>query len=145
MKIVYSSECEGYHQHGHPEAPFRTEKTYNLLKDRFGFVKAQKIDEDLLLSVHSDDLVNAVRQRKFSDPDTPNMHNSFEFAKLAAGSAVQAMQIALHGENAFSLMRPPGHHAGKTFLGGFCYFNNLALAVRLALKEQDRIAILDID
>jgi acetoin utilization deacetylase AcuC-like enzyme len=39
-------------------------------------------------------------------------------------------------------MRPPGHHAGKDFLGGFCYFNNIAVAVR---KSGKRTLIVDID
>ncbi|MFN3301854.1 MAG: histone deacetylase, partial [Patescibacteria group bacterium] len=45
----------------------------------------------------------------------------------------------------FSLMRPPGHHAGKDFCGGFCYFNNLAIAVAKFLKKDKKVAILDID
>ena len=89
--------------------------------------------------------MNKVRHRDFFDADTPNLHNIFEYAKLSVGGAVQAMKVALSGENAFSLLRPPGHHAGKDFLGGFCYFNTIAVAVKLALKIMDRIAIIDLD
>ena len=46
----------------------------------------------------------------------------------------------------FLLMRPPGHHAGNFLgVGGFCYFNNIAVAVKKALAKYDRAAILDID
>ena len=55
------------------------------------------------------------------------------------------MELALKGETAFSLMRPPGHHAGRDFLGGFCYFNNLAIAVAKVLPKYKSAAILDID
>ncbi|MCK4532128.1 MAG: histone deacetylase, partial [Candidatus Aenigmarchaeota archaeon] len=46
---------------------------------------------------------------------------------------------------AFSLMRPPGHHAGKRTFEGFCYFNNIAIAVMKALKGVKKVGILDID
>ncbi len=145
MKIYYSSECENYWQEGHPEHPGRVKKTYEFLKGRFDFAKVEECGDDELLLAHSRELVNKVRHRDFFDADTPNLHNIFEYAKLSVGGAVQAMKVALSGENAFSLLRPPGHHAGKDFLGGFCYFNNIAVAVKLALKIMDRIAIIDID
>jgi len=44
----------------------------------------------------------------------------------------------------FSICRPPGHHAGINFYGGYCYFNNAALAAEI-LKSQGLVAILDID
>lgn len=50
-----------------------------------------------------------------------------------------------NNSNTFSLSRPPGHHAGKNFLGGFCYFNSIAVAVEKAMQHLDKIAILDID
>ncbi len=145
MKVFYSPECEKYWQEGHPEHPRRTKRSYELLQDRFDFVNAESAEESDILTVHTHELVNAVRHRKFLDNDTPNLPKMFEHAKLAAGSAIQAMKTALANENGFSLMRPPGHHAGKNFLGGFCYFNNLAIAVKLALKSTDKVAIIDID
>ena len=65
---------------------------------------------------------------------------------LAAGGAIKAMEIARE-EPAFSLMRPPGHHATHSALGGFCYFNNIAIAVERAIRESKAktIAIVDID
>jgi acetoin utilization deacetylase AcuC-like enzyme len=75
----------------------------------------------------------------------------YEYAKLSAGSSVEAMKMALKGKISFSLMRPPGHHAGINgkALGapslGFCYFNNVAIATKKALNFVDRVAIVDID
>jgi len=145
MKVFYSKECENYWQEGHPEHPRRVRKTYELLENRFDFVNAKPASDSDILLAHAKELVNSIRHRDFFDPDSPSLHKIFDYAKLAAGGAVQAMKTALGGENAFSLMRPPGHHAGKNFLGGFCYFNSIAVAVKLALKNMDRIAIIDID
>ena len=145
MKIVYSHKCLEYKQEGHPESPARVKKTRNLLKDDFDFIEAKPCDDKDLLSVHSKELVDKVRHGEFSEPDTPTLPGIFDYAKLAAGAAMQAAQLAVNGNSSFSLMRPPGHHAGKNFLGGFCYFNNIAVAVEHALKNLDKIAILDID
>lgn len=53
--------------------------------------------------------------------------------------------LALNGEKSFSLMRPPGHHASRVRLGGFCYFNNIAIASLKAREKVERIAIVDFD
>lgn len=145
MRIIYSHKCLEYRQEGHPESPARIRRTHNILKDSFDFTEAKPCSDNDLLLVHSKELANKVRQGKLSDNDTPALPSIFEFAKLSAGAAIQAAGIALKDEKAFSLMRPPGHHAGRNFLGGFCYFNSIAMAVENALKSTDKIAILDID
>src|SRR5205814_2272331 len=70
-----------------------------------------------------------------------------KIALTSLGGALSAAESAAAGEPAFSLMRPPGHHAGKARVSGFCYFNNLALAVARLQKEKKaaRVAILDVD
>jgi len=78
-----------------------------------------------------------------STPDNPFTESTFDIAKLSAGAAVQAGRHA--HENAFSLARPPGHHAGRTFFEGFCYLNNIAIAVFEALNRYGRILIVDFD
>jgi acetoin utilization deacetylase AcuC-like enzyme len=90
-------------------------------------------------------LVEQVKNGEFLDADTPNSKRMFEYALLSAGAAIQAQEIALHKEYAFSLMRPPGHHASRNSAGGFCYFNNIAVAVSKALDTVERVAIIDID
>ncbi len=101
-------------------------------------------EEDLLL-VHTPQLIESVKANDFFDWDTPNLPHIYDYAALSVGSALLAMNLSLSEGRAFSLMRPPGHHATRNHLGGFCYFNNIAIAVTRALEKVERIAILDFD
>jgi acetoin utilization deacetylase AcuC-like enzyme len=68
---------------------------------------------------------------------------------LAAGGALAAVEAVLDGavDNAFALVRPPGHHAETAAAMGFCLFNNVAIAARWARRERgiERVAIVDWD
>lgn len=81
------------------------------------------------------------------DAGTPLTAGSWEAAWQGAKCAITAAQRVLgHDCNAFALTRPPGHHAGRDYFGGYCFLNNAALAAQ-ALREggAQRVAILDID
>jgi len=145
MKILFSSKCLEYRQPGHPESPERAGQTHNFLKGKFDFIEPQLCSENDILLVHSEELLERVKSGNFHDPDTPNLQDMYDYARLAAGSAIQSAELALKGEEAFSLMRPPGHHAGRNSLGGFCYFNNIAIAVAKSLKNVDKVAVIDVD
>ncbi|MCW4021262.1 MAG: histone deacetylase [Candidatus Bathyarchaeota archaeon] len=152
MYVVYSEKCLEYLAPGHVEAPDRVYRTYNLLKAKgFKFNAPQPCTEDELRLVHSEEFIGKIKEGEFFDPDTPNLPSIYDYAKLSAGSAVKSMETALKGETAFSLMRPPGHHAGVDgrALGagtlGFCYFNNIAVACKKALSHVEKVAIIDID
>jgi acetoin utilization deacetylase AcuC-like enzyme len=70
----------------------------------------------------------------------------FDISALAAGGAIQAATIGLT-EPSFALIRPPGHHASADSAWGFCYFNNIAVALE-TLKRNAKIEtayVLDID
>ncbi|HDN90761.1 MAG TPA: histone deacetylase [Candidatus Aenigmarchaeota archaeon] len=143
MKIIFSSKCLEYGSPYHPENPERLRLAYEFLKDKYSFLEPEPArDEDLLL-VHSKSYVERVRRGDIHDADTPAYENIYEYAKLSAGGAILAAK-----EKAFSLMRPPGHHAGKEGIAlgaptlGFCYFNNIAIAVK---KLGKKTLILDID
>jgi acetoin utilization deacetylase AcuC-like enzyme len=145
MKIIYSPECLEYQSSGHPESPERVRAAHRLLRKDHTFAKPRPCSGKELLLVHTQNLVDMVRNSRISDPDTPALPGMYRHACLSAGAALEAMRFALKGEKAFSLMRPPGHHAGRDFLGGFCYFNSIAVAVSKALLKAGRAAILDID
>lgn len=147
MKIIYSPACLEYSREGHPESPARVESSYKLLKEKgFKFLKPKIAREEDILKVHSKELVEQVKSENFFNLDCPAYKNIFYYASLSAGAAIKAMKIALK-EPTFSLMRPPGHHASKDNLGGFCYFNNVAIAATKALDEKKlkKVAIIDFD
>ncbi len=82
------------------------------------------------------------------DPDTVMSGGSWDAALLAAGSAVQAVDDVLTNtvENAFALVRPPGHHAEADEPMGFCLLNNAAIAAEAAIaRGLERVAVLDWD
>lgn len=81
------------------------------------------------------------------DAGTPLMAGTWMAAREGAACAVAAAQAILAGENAsVALTRPPGHHAGPAYMGGYCFLNNAAVAAQhLIAQGLKRVAILDID
>jgi len=154
--IVYSDK---YLEHdlgpGHPERPERLRAIVEALKQAGHWsspnvlvMEPEPAGRDDIELVHDPEYVELIeklsRFRRPLDGDTPVNANTFELALLAAGGTIIAGRIVVSGEaeNAFALVRPPGHHAGRASGGGFCYFNNLAIAVKsIGLKT----LILDID
>ncbi|KAK8649668.1 hypothetical protein V6N13_139334 [Hibiscus sabdariffa] len=106
-----------------------------------------------LLSFHSQEYVNMlVEADKNGGKEiccgTLLNPGSLDAALLAAGTTLSAMKHILdgHGELAYALVRPPGHHAQPTRADGYCFFNNAGLAVQLALDSGcKRVSIIDID
>ena len=81
------------------------------------------------------------------DCGTPIAEGTWEAAYWNAQVALTALDSVMSGaSSAFALCRPPGHHAGRDYLGGYCYLNNAAIAAEAALmKGACRVAILDVD
>lgn len=82
------------------------------------------------------------------DAGTPITADTWDAAYWAAQTALTALQPLLDGTEraAFALCRPPGHHSGADYLGGYCYLNNAAIAARAARDAgMARVAVLDVD
>jgi acetoin utilization deacetylase AcuC-like enzyme len=138
MDIIFSERCLEYHAVGHPEGPARVRMLHDYLaRQGYAFVEPSPATDDELLSVHTADHVRRVGAGEFHDPDCPAYPNIDYYARLAVGGAILAER-----RRGFSILRPPGHHAGAAFLGGFCYYNNIAVAVR---RSGARTLIVDVD
>ena len=138
-----------YGASGHPEAPFRVSKTFARLKSaghapELPALKATPADAALL---HGKNHLESIVNGAFADADTPAHRGIADIAMISLSGALSAADAALAGEPSFSLMRPPGHHAGKDRVAGFCYLNNLALAVARLQKAKTglKVAIVDFD
>ena len=81
------------------------------------------------------------------DASTPIAAGTYEAAYWSAQAALSGMDALLRGDRtAFALCRPPGHHCGADYMGGYCYLNSAAIAAEAAIAAgRRRIAILDID
>ncbi len=81
------------------------------------------------------------------DTSTPIAEGTWQSSYWSAQTALAALQAVFDGErSAFALSRPPGHHAGADYLGGYSYLNNAAIAAEAALAAgRNRVAILDVD
>jgi acetoin utilization deacetylase AcuC-like enzyme len=81
------------------------------------------------------------------DASTPIVEGTWEAALAAAWCALTAAALVAEGEtSAYALCRPPGHHAGRSTYGGYCFLNNAALTAQ-HLRDQgfERVAVLDVD
>jgi acetoin utilization deacetylase AcuC-like enzyme len=94
------------------------------------------------------DRIDARLGRYSMDASTPVAEGTWEAAYWSVQSALSGLDAVLAGERAaFALCRPPGHHAGADYMGGYCYLNAAAIAAEAALAAPGigRVAILDID
>jgi acetoin utilization deacetylase AcuC-like enzyme len=150
MTNFYDPCCLEYSSPGHPERPERIARTVPLSKDRhpeWEWQRPRATTDDELLRAHSREHIERVAKRREDfDLDSPYYPSIEAYARQSAGAAIEAARMALRGEPAFSLMRPPGHHATRDRAMGFCYFNNVAIATLDALENGgQRIAIWDFD
>jgi acetoin utilization deacetylase AcuC-like enzyme len=81
------------------------------------------------------------------DTSTPIVAGTYAAARGAVDVALTAVDLVLGGERAaYGLCRPPGHHAARSMYGGYCYFNNAAIAaLSIVDRTGERVAILDVD
>jgi acetoin utilization deacetylase AcuC-like enzyme len=137
MKVIFHPRFYEVYTSDPAAAPGRMEPIVKALEKDFEFVEPGQASDRDLERVHGKSHVQFVK----GEPQV------YEVGVLAAGGAILAAETAFEGQPAFGLIRPPGHHASPHSCWGFCYFNNIAIAIKKLLTE-DKIKtalILDFD
>ncbi len=139
----------------HPERPGRLDILEPLLPS-FGAEKveaARAREEDVAL-VHPAEMIETIKQACAEGPGiidyapTYVTRTSYEDALLAAGGVLTCARAVMKGDaqNAFAIVRPPGHHAEPDRAMGFCIFSNIAIAAKdLLAKGLERVMVIDYD
>ena len=152
----YADHCNAP---GHPECAERLEVLQRMaqapdMQAHFRFIEPRKAETEELLAVHSPDYIQCLtdtegRACTYLDADTQTSPFSHQTALLASGGLCRAIDLVKSGEldNAFALVRPPGHHAERSKAMGFCLYNNVAVGVRYAQNHLglERIMVVDWD
>lgn len=135
MKVVFHDFFYPVYTSDPASAPGRIEAVTDCLPSHAEMVTPEPASEEQIRLAHSGLHIENIRRQGL-----------YDIAALAAGGAIRAAEIGL-GEPAFAVIRPPGHHASEDSAWGFCFFNNMAIAL-LSLKSEKRIEkalVLDID
>jgi acetoin utilization deacetylase AcuC-like enzyme len=149
MKIIFDEAATRYGNSEHPERPERLLTTVPHLRKalpQLVWERPLAAEDKALLLAHDGVHLARLRQPVDFDSDTPYYTDIDQHARRAAGGALLAVESARKGESAFSLLRPPGHHAKRAQAMGFCYLNSIAAAALNALNDGcERVAIWDFD
>ena len=119
------------------EIPDRVLSIMKTMADYYEVIEPQPCTDDDILLCHSEGLLTVEKQD----------HERYDIACLAAGGAITAARLALEGYIPFAVIRPPGHHANPDHNWGFCFFNNMAIALKKLVYEKliTKAVVLDID
>ncbi len=144
----------------HPENNSRiasimqTLEEFGILQD-LDVLRPELASKELLQRVHNDGVIEFVKSVSqqggglLDRGDTYATAESYDLARLAVGGSCLALDAIMEGRasNGFALVRPPGHHAERDHISGFCLFNNIAATARQAQMEHgaERVLILDFD
>ena len=145
----------------HPESPERLDQIMGGIMElqresdkKISIISPFEAEDDDLLAVHVPDHVDKIKAISDSGGgmitiDTTLNEHTYRTAKLAAGATKQAVQLVDENKakTSFAVVRPPGHHAETNTAGGFCFFNNIAVAAEwlIGKKGYNKVAIIDID
>lgn len=135
MKVVFHEDFRRSYSRDPAAGEGRIDCVLEVIRGYVDFVEAKPAAYDDIAACHTRDHINYVARLGL-----------YEIASLAAGAAIQSAGIGLE-EPSFALVRPPGHHASPDFCWGYCFFNNIAIAIAKLKREQKirRALVLDID
>ncbi len=160
LYLVHDSFLEHDTGEWHPERPDRlkaidralsAEKFQNLHR-----VEAPRATREQIVRAHSERYFDDLEKKRpkdepisLDDGDTVMSPGTWEAALRSAGAGIEAVDEVMRGlaSNAFCNVRPPGHHAEIESAGGFCIFNNAAIAAlhAQAAHGAERVAVVDFD
>ena len=150
MEVIFHPRYIDHQQKGtHPEKPDRLRAILHRLEEEGlhdDILVPDNASKEQILAIHTEryyDTIQASREGYIDGGDTYLRRETYDIASLAVGGAMKSLELAKQGRINIALLRPPGHHSGKDYGGGFCYFNNIAIAAKLS--EYDRVAIIDFD
>lgn len=137
MKVIFHPRFYEVYSSDPAASKGRMEAITRELKGEFEFLEPNPASEKDIEIVHGRAHIESVKRNGLI----------YEIAILAVGGAILASEFAFKGEPAFGLIRPPGHHASPNSCWGFCYFNNIAIAIKKLLIENKikSALILDFD
>jgi acetoin utilization deacetylase AcuC-like enzyme len=136
MYVIYHHDYEDVYS-GDPAAEAgRMEAIYEEVGKSYPIIQAVPASKTDILLVHTEKHIAWVERIGL-----------YYISSLAAGGAIKAAEYSLMNEPSFALIRPPGHHASPNSSWGFCYFNNIAIAVqRIRMSSNvDKVLIIDFD
>jgi len=150
LTIITDPRCAEYGTRGHPERPARVSGAVELLKaqDKVELTWSQpdEASDVAILRAHTQAHIEQLEKPLDFDGDTPAYPDIAAHARRSAGGALQALVAARAWQTAFSLLRPPGHHATQDRAMGFCYLNSIAIAALEARAAgSKRVAVFDFD
>jgi acetoin utilization deacetylase AcuC-like enzyme len=149
MIVIHDPVCAEFGSPERPEQPARVIKTAELLRTNHPDWEWQvpgAVAEETVLLAHDAALLARLRKPEEFDADTPYFDRIADHALRSVAGALVALDHALAGRQAFSLLRPPGHHATRSRAMGFCYLNQVAVAALEARRRGvARVAVWDFD
>jgi acetoin utilization deacetylase AcuC-like enzyme len=152
MLLLHDPRCAGYGSPQHPEQPARVTRTAAHLREAFPDWSwkspSDEVPDEILLLAHSSGHLARLGRPEDFDADTAYFPGIALHARRSVAAALEASRHALATRQpAFSLMRPPGHHATPDQAMGFCYLNQVAIAAIAARLDPAvrRVAVWDFD